>query len=97
MTETLGHPDGLGYALKRFVAFMGRAGFFLFIIAAVGIALVATTFIGLMLAVAAVFLSLAYQLGRGSRRKPPPGGGSTLEARRTADGWVIEPNGNAWR
>jgi hypothetical protein len=97
MTETLGHPDGFGYALKRLVALMGRAGFFLFIIAAVGIALIATTFIGLMLAVAAVFLSIAYQLGRGSRRAPSSGDNSTLEARRTGDGWVIEPNGNAWR
>ena len=97
MTETLGQPDNFGLLLKRFAVFMGRAGFGLFVLAAVGIALVATTFIGLMLAVAAIFLTFVYQFGRSVRPAQRPSQTSTLEARRTADGWVIEPNGGAWR
>jgi hypothetical protein len=97
MTETLGHHDSLGVLLKRFAAFMGKAGFGLFVVAAVGIALVATTFIGLMLALAATFLTFAYQLGRGVRPAKREGDPNTLEARHTPDGWVIEPNGATWR
>ena len=97
MTETLEHHDSLGVFLKRFAAFMGKAGFGLFVVAAVGIALVATTFIGLMLALAATFLTFAYQLGRGSRPAKPQGDPNTLEARPTPDGWVIEPKGATWR
>jgi len=51
-------------------------------------ALIATTFIGIMLALAAVFLTFARP-----RRKVQPvrtGETQTLDARRTADGWVIE-------
>ena len=44
---------------------------------------------GIMLAIAAVFLTFAHGFNR-SRRKPEPGPDQTLEARRTADGWVIE-------
>ena len=97
MTETLEHHDSFGVLLKRFAALMGRAGFGLFVVAAVGIALVATTFIGLMLALAAAFLTFAYQLGRGPRPTQPKGDPNTLEARPTPDGWVIEPNGATWR
>jgi len=97
MTETLGQPSSLGVFLKRFAAFMGRAGFGLFVVAAIAIALVATTFIGLMLAVAAGFLTLAYHLGRGSRPNQQTGDPDTLEAHRTPDGWVIERNGATWR
>ena len=69
--------------------FLGKAGFGLFLLAAAIAALVATTFIGLMLAIAAVFLTFARRIGRTSRRARMaiP---DTLEARRTGDGWVIE-------
>lgn len=97
MTETLGQPSSLSVFLKRFAAFMGRAGFGLFVVAAVAIALVATTFIGLMLAVAAGFLTLAYHLGRGSRPRKPPVDSDTLDAHHTPDGWVIEHRGATWR
>ncbi|MBI1358701.1 MAG: hypothetical protein GC155_00275 [Alphaproteobacteria bacterium] len=97
MTETLGQPSSFSVFLKRFVAFMGRAGFGLFVVAAIAIALVATTFIGLMLAVAAGFLTLAYHLGRGSRSGRQPDDPNTLDAHRTPDGWVIERHGANWR
>jgi len=97
MTETLEQHDSLAVILKRFAVFMGRAGFALFIVAAIGIALVATTFIGLMVAVAAIFLSFAYQLGRGSRANRASSDPNTLEAQQTANGWVIEPHGATWR
>lgn len=90
MTETLGHSDvGARFhlALQRLGGFLGKAGFGLFLIAAAVAALVATTVIGLMLALAAVFLSFAHVMSRKSRR---PADSDTLEARRTADGWVIE-------
>lgn len=93
MTEALERHGGLRVMLKRFAAFMGKAGFGLFVVAAVGIALVATTFIGLMLALAAAFLTFAYQLGRGIRPARRPADPDTLEARHTPDGWVIEPHG----
>ena len=47
------------------------------------------SFIGIMLAIAAVFLTFAHGFNR-SRRKAEPVDNQTLEARRTADGWVIE-------
>lgn len=90
MTETLGPSDfGTRFhlALKSFGAFLAKAGFGLFLLVAAFVALVATTFVGIMLAIAAVFLTFARP-----RRKPAqnPEAGATLEARRTADGWVIE-------
>jgi hypothetical protein len=91
MTETLGSPDisaRLQAGLQRFGAFLGKAGFGLFLIAAAVAALVATTFIGLMLAIAAVFLTVAHGFNR--PRRKPEGDSDTLEARRTADGWIIE-------
>ena len=90
MTETLG-PSDLGarfhLALKSFGGFVAKAGFGLFLLVAAFVALVATTFVGIMLAIAAVFLTFARP-----RRKPAQASepGATLEARRTADGWVIE-------
>jgi hypothetical protein len=96
MTETLGNPDfgmRLRMALKAFGGFLGKAGFGLFLLVAAFAALVATTFIGIMLAIAAVFLTFAHAITR-PRRQPArdtaTGETQTLEARRTADGWVIE-------
>jgi hypothetical protein len=96
MTETLG-PAELGarahLALKGFGGLLAKAGFGIFLLAAAFAALVATTFIGVMLAIAAVFLTFAHAFGRSRRqpiRDPAAGETRTLEARRTADGWVIE-------
>jgi hypothetical protein len=91
MTETLGHSDigaRLQAGLQRFGAFLGKAGFGLFLLAAAVAALVATTFIGLMLAIAAVFLTVAHSFARPRRKQEADS--DTLEARRTADGWIIE-------
>jgi hypothetical protein len=75
-------------ALQRLGGFLGKAGFGLFLVFAAVAALVATTFIGLLLAIAAVFLTFAHGIGRPHRRND--GDPDTLEARNTADGWVIE-------
>ena len=86
MTDTLGHPNG-GF-LNRAFGILAKAGFGVFLLVAAIAALVATTFIGIMLALAAVFLTFARP-----RRKAEPvrtGETQTLDARRTADGWVIE-------
>ncbi len=91
MTETLGPSDigaRLHLALRRLGGFLARAGFGLFLIAAAVAALVATTVIGLMLALAAVFLTFAHGMARKGRRSADDA--DTLEARRTADGWIIE-------
>ena len=90
MTETLGQPDlgsRITAALQRVFGFLGKAGFGLFLVVAALAALVATTFIGLMLAIAAIFLS--FTRPRRKRAKDEPVN-QTLDARRTADGWVIE-------
>ena len=90
MTETMGQPDigaRVYLALQRLGGFLGKAGFGLFLLAAAIAALVATTFIGLMLAIAAAFLAFAHGIGR-ARRKDAAA--DTLEARQTADGWIIE-------
>ncbi|HOZ28862.1 MAG TPA: hypothetical protein PLH23_04790 [Hyphomonadaceae bacterium] len=92
MTETLGHPDfaaRLQVALKAFGGFLAKAAFGVFLLVAAFAALVATTFIGLMLAIAAVFLTFARPRRKPARRTDD-GSPSTLEAKRTADGWVIE-------
>ena len=91
MTDTLGQQDfGARFTtgVQRVFGFLAKAGFGLFLLVAALAALVATTFIGLMLAIAAVFLTIA----RPRRRAPVAAraDGQTLEARRTADGWVIE-------
>ena len=86
MTDTLGQP--IGGFLNRVFGVLAKAGFGVFLIVAALAALVATTFIGIMLALAAVFLTFARP-----RRKAQPvrtGETQTLDARRTADGWVIE-------
>jgi hypothetical protein len=96
MTETLGHPDfgtRLQMALKGLGGILGKAGFGVFLLVAAFAALVATTFIGIMLAIAAVFLTFAHSITRKRRepaREQEPGPNATLEAKRTADGWVIE-------
>jgi hypothetical protein len=102
MTDTLEHSDiqaRLANALHAVARFIRRAGVVLLLLAAGLTAVVATTFIGLVLVVGAVFLSLAYGFGRPARRTTarPEGTPGTLEARRTADGWVIEPNGFSGR
>lgn len=82
-------------AFDRGGRFLGKIGFGLFLMLALGATLLATTFVGVLLALAAGFLALTQKLGRKSRSKgrapeqsgPPP----TLEAHRTADGWVTEP------
>ena len=92
MTETLGQNDfgsRLHLALKSFGGILAKAAFGMFLLVAAFAALVATTFIGLMLAIAAVFLTFARPRRKPARRQEV-GAPSTLEAKRTADGWVIE-------
>jgi len=90
MTETLGQTDigsRLMLGFQRIFSVLAKTGFGLFLLFAALAALVATTFIGIMLAIAAVFLTV----GRPRRRaQEPPAAPETLDARRTADGWVIE-------
>lgn len=87
---------GLSDILDRAGRILGRIGFGLFMVLAIGATLLATTFVGIFLAIAAGFLTLTQKLGGRSRKRaaqdareegPPP----TLEAHRTADGWVTEP------
>jgi hypothetical protein len=90
MTETFGQHDlgaRLWIALQKFGGLLGKAGFGVFLIVAAIAALVATTFIGLMLAIAAVFLTFAHSISAPPKRNDQS---DTLEARHTADGWVIE-------
>lgn len=71
---------------KRVGVALGRVGFGIFLALAALVALLATTVVGLMLAVAAVCIGFAARLGgRGDSSR-------ALEARRTADGWVVEPH-----
>jgi len=90
MTETLGQTDigsRLMLGLRHAFSVLAKAGFGLFLLFAALAALVATTFIGIMLAIAAVFLTV----GRPRRKaQVQPAAPETLDARRTADGWVIE-------
>ena len=109
MGETLNHntlnPSDiftrLSGLMDRFGRTLGRIGFGLFVALALGAALVATTFIGLLLAAAAIFLTIAQGWGR--RRRRAAGADSqeetprTLEAHRTADGWVTEVDGRFFR
>lgn len=90
MTETLGQSDivsRLMLGFQRVYSVLAKAGFGIFLVFAALAALVATTVIGIMLAIAAVLLTA----GR-TRRKAQiqPAASETLDARRTADGWVIE-------
>lgn len=79
----------LGALLRGVAGFLGRVGFGLFLVLAAFAALVATTVVGLMLAVAAVCIGFAARLGG---RRSPRDEDVALEARRTADGWVVEPH-----
>lgn len=94
MTETLDNQDlsrRFVLALQGAGRFLGKAGFGIFVLFAAFAALIATTLIGLMLAIAAVFLTFAHRFSR--KRRAAEQDEQTLEARQTADGWVIEPNG----
>lgn len=86
MTDTLGQQTG--GLLNQVFGVLAKAAFGIFLLVAAIAALIATTFIGIMLALAAVFLTIA----RPRRKVQParPGETQTLDARRTADGWVIE-------
>ncbi len=91
MTDTFGQTHlGTRFmtALQRVFGFVAKVGFGLFLMVAALAALIATTFIGIMLAIAAIFLSLTRP--RRNKRAPAPDTSQPLEARRTADGWVIE-------
>lgn len=91
MTETLGQPDfatRIFMAVQRVFGVIGKAGFALFLLFAGLAALVATAVIGLMLAIAAIFLTVTRPRRRAEQGKDDVS--ATLEARRTADGWVIE-------
>lgn len=106
MTDAMEHNDPLSRlsaGMQRAGLWLGRAGFGLFLLLAAGAALLATTFIGVLLAIAAVFLTLTHgrRVRRAARRQAQqraaaPSEPATLEARRTPDGWVIEP-GASWR
>jgi hypothetical protein len=92
MTPTLG-PSDVGSLIarlfKRLGVALGRIGFGVFLGLAALAALLATTVVGLMLGVAAVCIGFAARLGgRGARGDTT----DALEARRTADGWVVEPH-----
>lgn len=101
--------------MRRFSAWIARAGFGFFVVIAAGAALLATTFIGLLIALAALFLNVGARVMRGSqyqnqnssfktggaeamfgvksrRETKSAKSGETLEAHKTADGWVIEPD-----
>lgn len=74
---------------KRLGVALGKIGFGVFLALAALAALLATTIVGVMLGVAAVCIGFAARLGgRGARADSR----HALEARRTADGWVVEPH-----
>ena len=88
----------LSRMLDRAGSFLGKIGFGLFLLLALGATLVATTIVGIMLALAAGFLTVTQKLGRKRSPDDPAGADDvdhgpppTLEAHRTADGWVTEP------
>ncbi|MEM6626202.1 MAG: hypothetical protein AAGB25_00955 [Pseudomonadota bacterium] len=106
MTGTQAAPDlfaRISFYAKRLTSWAARAGFGVFVVAAAGVALLATTLLGLFLALAALFLKAAHSFGRGGGRSNanPRGGasarpdrrpvGDTLDATQTPDGWVIDP------
>lgn len=92
--------DRFSAHLRRFGQWASKAGFGLFVIFAAGVALLATTFVGLLLAAAALLLRLAHSFTRKPARaahEPDANAARTmdeptedaLEARRTPDGWVV--------
>lgn len=92
MSQSVGPADVAARVFQMARALVSLAakavvGVFLFVAALA--ALVATTLIAFMLAIAAVFLTFAQGFGR-SRREVGLASDRTLEARRTADGWVTE-------
>lgn len=93
MTDTLGQPNFFARleAMARGAGrFMGRAGFGLMLVAAALAALIATTLIGFILALAALFLTFGQKLGNSRRKDAAFGSPETLDAHSTPDGWVIE-------
>lgn len=86
MTDALGQPNS--GILNRAFGILAKAGFGVFLLVAALAALIATTFIGLMLAIAAVFLTFARPRRKAHVVRTDES--QTLDARRTADGWVIE-------
>ena len=103
MTYTASHNDiftRILTGIRQMSSWTARAVFGVFVFVAAAFALLATTFIGLMIAAAALCLKAAHSFGRGgSARRPKPDfrskepgarDGQTLDAHRTADGWVID-------
>ena len=89
-----------GHSFRNFGGWLAAAGFGVFVMVAAGFALLATTFIGVMLAIAALFLKAAHVFHRGRGLARPKKSrrtrveGETIEARRTPQGWVVDfPNG----
>jgi amino acid transporter len=101
MTPFPGTPSSGGAAsfLERALATLGRMAFGVLLFCAAMTALVATAFVGLMLALAAFFLGLSRSFRRRSRSETSfdasPQAGATFEARPTAEGWVIETGGSS--
>lgn len=95
MTETIVRMDAFA-PLARWMdvagRWLGRAGFGVFAVAAIMIAVVATTFVGALLAAAIFFLQASRAFNRRSTRARADTS-DLLEARPTADGWVIEGRG----
>jgi hypothetical protein len=91
MTDSLPLQTSRSFAdmLRRFGAWTARIGFGFMLAVAAVIAVLATTVVGLTLALAALFL----KIGLSPRLQPArvrARNDGTLEARQTADGWVIE-------
>ena len=105
MTNSTFSHDLFGSLSGRFGGFgrwVSRAGFGLFVLVAAGVALLATTFIGLMLAAAAVIVRVAHAFSRRTsentkqhdshqepRRMDQPTN-DALNARSTPSGWVVD-------
>ncbi|MBI1340327.1 hypothetical protein GC169_09005 [bacterium] len=92
---------GFGRMIGGIKSFIVRAGFAAIVMFAVVVALLATTFIGVAIAVVALVLGLAHALtfrgrrpaqglDKGADRGEVPG---VLNARQTPDGWVVESGG----
>ena len=105
MTHSAFPNDFFGSLSGRFGGigrWVSKAGFGLFVLVAAGVALLATTIIGLMLASAAVIMRLAHAFNRraggdtakhSSRQEPRRMDESTkdaLNAHSTPSGWVVE-------
>lgn len=101
MTGTIGHGGfdfgdlraGLAGLVGRFGRLLGWLAFACLLALAVTVALLTTVVIGLVLALAALLLALGHH--RPASRRPIQTGLEPLEARRTPEGWVIEPSSSA--